>query len=200
MGDSSVGKTSIISRLCKNRFDPSVGATVGVDFQTRVIDVENTSICLQCWDTAGQERYRSLTRQYFRKSDAVVIVYDITNQRSFLNAREWITSAKEVISVDRNYSANEMDSIAFILVGNKLDLAEDEANRGVRKSDGLKLANQNSALFFEVSAADGRNIESAISEMATILKQNFDKDLERGKQNEDTILLDKHKKKKGCWC
>ena len=54
---------------------------------------------------------------------------DITNQRSFLNAREWITSAKEVISVDRNYSANEMDSIAFILVGNKLDLAEDEANR-----------------------------------------------------------------------
>ena len=73
-------------------------------------------------------------------------------------------------------------------------------DRGVRKSDGLKLANQNSALFFEVSAADGRNIESAISEMATILKKNFDKDLERGKQNEDTILLDKHKKKKGCWC
>ena len=73
-------------------------------------------------------------------------------------------------------------------------------DRGVRKSDGLKLANQSSALFFEVSAADGRNIESAISEMATILKQNFDKDLERGKQNEDTILLDKNKKKKGCWC
>ena len=55
-------------------------------------------------------------------------------------------------------------------------------------------------MFFEVSAADGRNIETAISEMATILKQNFDKDLERGKQNEDTILLDKKKKKKGCWC
>ena len=58
-----------------DRFDASVGATVGVDFQTRVMAVENTSICLQCWDTAGQERYRSLTRQYFRKSDAVVIVY-----------------------------------------------------------------------------------------------------------------------------
>ena len=151
------------SFIVLSRFDPSVGATVGVDFQTRVIAVENTSICLQCWDTAGQERYRSLTRQYFRKSDAVVIVYgkimissfhfiniqaiflmnknrtcmfqyynnqiDITNQRSFLNAREWITSAKEVISVDRNYSSSEMDSIAFVLVGNKLDLADDEANR-----------------------------------------------------------------------
>ena len=151
------------SLINSSRFDPSVGATVGVDFQTRVIAVENTSICLQCWDTAGQERYRSLTRQYFRKSDAVVVVYgkmiissleyvniqtilkliktllflfqyynhkiDITNQRSFLNAREWITSAKEVISVDRNYSSSEMDSIAFVLVGNKLDLADDEANR-----------------------------------------------------------------------
>ena len=73
-------------------------------------------------------------------------------------------------------------------------------HRGVRKADGLKLANQNGSMFFEVSAADGRNIETAISEMATILKQNFDKDLERGKQNEDTILLDKKKKKKGCWC
>ena len=67
------------------RFDPSVGATVGVDFQTRVIDVENTSICLQCWDTAGQERYRSLTRQYFRKSDAVVIVYG----KNLMNKNEY---------------------------------------------------------------------------------------------------------------
>lgn len=73
-------------------------------------------------------------------------------------------------------------------------------HRGVRKTDGLKLANQNGALFFEVSAADGRNIEPAITEMATILKQKFDKDLERGKKNEDTILLDKKKNKKGCWC
>ena len=72
--------------------------------------------------------------------------------------------------------------------------------RSVRKSDGLKLAKQNSAMFFEVSAADGRNIESAVSEMAALLKQNFDKDLERGKCNADTILLENKKKKKGCWC
>ena len=70
----------------------------------------------------------------------------------------------------------------------------------MRKADGLKLANQNSAMFFEVSAADGRNIESAVTEMATLLKQNFDNDLERGKRNADTILLEKRKNKKGCWC
>ena len=73
-------------------------------------------------------------------------------------------------------------------------------HRCVRKADGLKLANQNSAMFFEVSAADGRNIESAVAHMASVLKQNFDKDLERGKQNQDTILLAKSKKQKGCLC
>ena len=90
-----------------------------MDFHTKSLVVEGQSICLQCWDTAGQERYRSITRQYFRKADAVVIVYDISSEKSFLNARDWLESAVEGAG----------QSASLMLLGNKLDIAEDDLLR-----------------------------------------------------------------------
>lgn len=118
IGDSSVGKSSLITRFCSGEFKPGLKSTIGVDFHTRSILVEDQSVCLQCWDTAGQERYRAITRQYFRKTDAVIVVYDITSEKSFLNAREWLDSAVE--------GAHEA---ILLLIGNKLDLAQDDLLR-----------------------------------------------------------------------
>ena len=87
IGDSCVGKSSLIKRFCTGKFEPGLKSTIGVDFHTRSLIVEDESICLQCWDTAGQERYRAITTQYFRKADAVVVTYDITAEKTFLNAR-----------------------------------------------------------------------------------------------------------------
>ena len=119
IGDSSVGKSSLITRFCTGKFRPGLKSTIGVDFHTKSISVEEQTVCLQCWDTAGQERYRSITRQYFRKADAVVIVYDITSEKSFLNAQQWMESAVD--------GAGEWATL--MLVGNKLDLAEDDLLR-----------------------------------------------------------------------
>lgn len=96
-------------------------STIGVDFHTRSLVVDCQTVCLQCWDTAGQERYRAITKQYFRKADAVVIVYDITSERSFLNAREWLDSAVDGAG----------HGATLMLLGNKLDLAEDDLFRFV---------------------------------------------------------------------
>ena len=122
IGDSSVGKSSIVSRFCDESYDSNRTATLGVDFRNRLLMVEGVSVCLQCWDTAGQERFKSITRQYFRKSDAVVVVYDLTSERSFLNAREWIEDAKQSLG-------EGSQGVLFTLMGNKLDLVTDDTRR-----------------------------------------------------------------------
>ena len=119
IGDSCVGKSSIIKRFCTGVFHPGLKSTIGVDFHTKSVQVEGESVCLQCWDTAGQERYRAITHQYFRKSDAVIVVYDITSEKTFLNAREWLDNAVD--------GAGEQASL--LLLGNKMDLAQDDLLR-----------------------------------------------------------------------
>ena len=134
-------------QLIKNQLK-GMRSTIGVDFHTRSLLVERQTVCLQCWDTAGQERYRAITAQYFRKSDAVgmsrlsiaqphilslkpvvklekafpsqvVVVYDITSERSFLNAREWLESAVDGAGRE----------VSLMLLGNKLDQVEDDLFR-----------------------------------------------------------------------
>ncbi|TRY68944.1 hypothetical protein TCAL_03773 [Tigriopus californicus] len=184
IGDSSVGKSSLITRFCSGKFQPGLKSTIGVDFHTRSILVEDQSVCLQCWDTAGQERYRAITRQYFRKTDAVIVVYDITSEKSFLNAREWLDSAVE-----------GADEAILLLVGNKLDLAQDDLLRRVRKTQGLKLAEQYASQFGEVSAANGSNVEDTLTDLAKALLQREDQNMQNAL---NLILHEEPKKKRGC--
>ncbi|XP_042912951.1 ras-related protein Rab-13-like [Parasteatoda tepidariorum] len=94
VGDSGVGKTSILQRFCTNSFKTTYSATVGVDFQIKTLELEGERIALQLWDTAGQERFRSMTQQYFRKTDGIILVYDVTCETSFKNMRNWMNSIK----------------------------------------------------------------------------------------------------------
>uniref|UniRef100_A0A8R1I5C3 Uncharacterized protein n=1 Tax=Caenorhabditis japonica TaxID=281687 RepID=A0A8R1I5C3_CAEJA len=93
VGDSAVGKTCFLHRFCHNRFKPLFNATIGVDFTVKTMKIPpNRAIAMQLWDTAGQERFRSITKQYFRKADGVVLMFDVTSEQSFLNVRNWIDS------------------------------------------------------------------------------------------------------------
>ncbi|XP_006506408.1 EF-hand calcium-binding domain-containing protein 4B isoform X3 [Mus musculus] len=94
VGDSAVGKTSFLRRLCEARFSPGMAATVGIDYRVKTVTVDNAQVALQLWDTAGQERYRCISQQFFRKADGVAVMYDLTAKQSFLSIRQWLSSVE----------------------------------------------------------------------------------------------------------
>ncbi|XP_004070242.1 EF-hand calcium-binding domain-containing protein 4B [Oryzias latipes] len=170
VGNSSVGKTCFLRRFCDDCFHPGTCATVGVDYSVKTLTVDNSQVALQLWDTAGQERYRSITKQFFRKADGVVVMYDITAEQSFTAVRQWLSSVKE--------SANE--EIPIMLLGNKTDK---EMERKVEKKMGERLAKDCQLSVFECSAYSGENVLESMVHLARILKKQEDQEKEK------TVLL-----------
>ena len=152
IGDTSVGKTNILSKYLSNEFDPDSKATVGVEFGTKDFKIENNIVKVQIWDTAGQERYRSITNAYYKGAKGSLLVYDITNPKSFENLDKWLSDLK----------TNGEEKISIILLGNKSDLEEERkitTEQGKEKAEFYKLA------FMETSALNGNNIEKAFNEL-----------------------------------
>ncbi|XP_063400734.1 EF-hand calcium-binding domain-containing protein 4B-like [Mytilus trossulus] len=183
VGDSGVGKSSFIHRFCNDNFNPTFSATIGVDFQVKSLNLGGQSIVLQLWDTAGQERFRSITKQYFRKADGVVIMYDVNSEATYTNVRNWMESVQEGVE----------EGTVVLLVGNKTDIAESEADRAVKTKDGNKLSVEYDGIFFETSAKMGNNVKESMEAMASILKEKEDKDIEKALHLDDTAT-----KKKFC--
>nr|KAG5690775.1 hypothetical protein BaRGS_013065 [Batillaria attramentaria] len=166
-GDAAVGKSSFIVRLCKGKFVPNLSSTLGVDFQNKVLDVDGHTVALQLWDTAGQERFRSIAKSYFRRADGVLLLYDCTYERSFLNVREWLDAIED----------SSPKKIPIMLVGNKIDQRtemQQQGRRVVRYEDGQRLSREIDALFIESSAKDGSNIMEAVIELTRLLRTNED--------------------------
>ncbi|XP_072537178.1 ras and EF-hand domain-containing protein [Salminus brasiliensis] len=158
-GDAAVGKSSFLLRLCKNEFKGTTSATLGVDFQMKTLVVDGVPTVLQLWDTAGQERFRSIAKSYFRRADGVLLLYDVTCERSFLNVREWVDIIEDV----------SQDDVPIMLVGNKTDLRQQALQDGITcipTSYGEKLAMTYSSLFCETSAKEGSNIVEAVLHLA----------------------------------
>ncbi|XP_066472092.1 ras and EF-hand domain-containing protein [Tiliqua scincoides] len=158
-GDAAVGKSSFLMRLCKNEFRGNTSATLGVDFQMKRLIVDGEPTVLQLWDTAGQERFRSIAKSYFRRADGVLLLYDVTCEKSFLNVREWVDMIEDATH----------ENIPIMMVGNKADLRQVVSKQGqkcVPISYGEKLAMTYSALFCETSAKDGSNIVEAVLHLA----------------------------------
>ena len=118
IGDSTVGKTSILSRFTNGTFDSNYLATVGLDNFTKDDIIDNKTIRIKIWDTAGQERYRSLTKGFFRNADGIMLVYDVTNSDTYDNLKFWLQSIKNNMSAD-------MGEIPIIIIGNKIDCTEE---------------------------------------------------------------------------
>ena len=188
IGDSNVGKTSILKRFCKNIFSTSYISTVGIDFENKYIKIGKQTKNLQIWDTAGQERYKVLSRNYYNNSDAFMIVYDITNLKSFESVTNWIEQIKE----------NASENVKSILIGNKSDL---EVKRKIKTEEGKNLAKKNNINFYETSAQNGSNIEKAISDLVkeVINDDNFVKEYESNSPSQiSEEKFNKENKKKNC--
>eukprot|EP00904_Undaria_pinnatifida_P006461 jgi/Undpi1/2945/HiC_scaffold_14.g06322.m1 len=155
LGDQSVGKTSIITRFMYDNFDKNYQATIGIDFLSKTMYLEDRTVRLQLWDTAGQERFRSLIPSYIRDSSVAVIVYDITNRASFLNTSKWIEDV-------RNERGND---VVMMLVGNKTDLKE---RRQVSVEEGEDRAKAEGIMFIETSAKGGYNIKASLELPCTL--------------------------------
>uniref|UniRef100_A0A8C1JSY4 Calcium release activated channel regulator 2A n=1 Tax=Cyprinus carpio TaxID=7962 RepID=A0A8C1JSY4_CYPCA len=153
VGNSSVGKTSLLRRFCDNCFQSGTCATVGIDYSVKTLTVDNSQVALQMWDTAGQERYRSITKQFFRKADGVVVVYDITNEQTFTAVRQWLVSVEEGAGED----------IPIMLLGNKTDL---DGQREVPLGFAEKLAKDFQLIFYECSAFSSNNVTESMIHMA----------------------------------
>lgn len=156
LGEQSVGKTSLISRFMYDTFDSAYQATIGIDFLSKTMYLEDRAIRLQLWDTAGQERFRSLIPSYIRDCAAAVVVYDITNRTSFQSITKWI---EDVIS-ERHQQA------LIIIVGNKTDLND---KRQVSTEEGEAKAKEYDALFMESSAMSGSNVKQLFKKIASNL-------------------------------
>ncbi|XP_010899927.2 ras and EF-hand domain-containing protein isoform X2 [Esox lucius] len=130
-GDAGSGKSSFLLRLSLNEFKGDIQTTLGVDFQIKKMLVDGEKTNLQIWDTAGQERFRSIARTYFRKAHGVLLLYDVTSERSFLNIREWMDQIQE----------STVEKVPMCLIGNKVDLREEWPEGScVSSVDGERLA------------------------------------------------------------
>ncbi|XP_011064913.1 PREDICTED: ras-related protein Rab-37 isoform X1 [Acromyrmex echinatior] len=158
LGDSGVGKTSLLVQFDTGRFQPgNFAATVGIGFTNKVVTVDDTPIKLQIWDTAGQERFRSVTHAYYRDAHALLLLYDVTNKTSYDNIRAWLSEIRE--------HANE--DVVIMLLGNKSDCGTE---RAVKREDGERLAQEYKVPFMETSAKTGLNVELAFLAVARELK------------------------------
>ncbi|XP_074596490.1 ras and EF-hand domain-containing protein-like isoform X2 [Brevipalpus obovatus] len=186
IGDMSVGKSTLIYKIVKNKFVTNLCSTVGVDFHMKTLRVDKKTIAVQLWDTGGQERFRSITTSYFRKADGVLILYDVTNERSFINVRNWMSQISE-------YNGR---NIPVVLIGNKVDIRGKAAN-SVEYDRGKKLADEFDCPFFETSVKEGRNVFLAFGAIVRKMME-----IDRGPPRVNEVELEKKpvdiKKKKCC--
>ena len=192
LGDTMVGKSSIVLRFSDNKFDDNQFATIGIDFKTKYIKVRDASVKVLIWDTAGQEKFRNIAKQYYKGANGVLLIYDVGNRKSFERLEYWISELKE---------NNKIDELYTILVGNKIDLRE---KRVISREEGERYALNNNINYSEVSAKTGEGILELFNE---ITKGTMDKIFSaNGENNEDKeqiyAYLDsknlKKKKKKCC--
>ena len=195
IGDSSVGKSCLTAKAVKNNFEEYYQATVGFEFLTFNMKINDKVIKLQIWDTCGQEIYKSLISNFYRNSSLAVLVYAIDNKESFTHVENWLNDLKSQAS----------DDIRIFLVGNKSDLEEE---RKITREEGEKYKlDQHLDLFMETSAKTGQNAKNVLIEAAKILYNDFIKFDENKSNNKDkgkikgTELISKEtKKEKGKCC
>ncbi|GMM36515.1 Rab family GTPase [Saccharomycopsis crataegensis] len=178
LGESAVGKSSIIQRFTRNIFDEYQNATIGAAFISRIFEFRDDAnkvinkVKYEIWDTAGQERYKSLTPMYYRNANVAVIVFDLTEKSSFTRAKDWISELQlycdganiRIMSGDDEEQTNDdakSNSLLMILVGNKLDLIKkDGQERAVSNEELSQFVDEHKFVYIETSAKSGENIKN----------------------------------------
>lgn len=157
IGDSGVGKSCLLLMFADNTYTESYISTIGVDFKIKTIELDGKTIKLQIWDTAGQERFRTITSSYYRGAHGIIVVYDVTDQESFSNVRQWMQEIERYAS----------ENVNKLLVGNKCDLS---TKKVVDYTAAKEFADQMGIPFLETSAKNSTNVEQAFLTMASEIK------------------------------
>lgn len=152
IGESGVGKSSLVSRFVDDKFDAEIPATLGVDFRVKSINIDGSIVKLAIWDTAGQERFRTLSPSYYRGGQGIILVYDVSNRSSFDGLEYWIVEA------DTYCTQND---VVKMLIANKIDTS----NRMVPREEGLQFARRHKMLFIEASAKTKEGVQCAFEEL-----------------------------------
>jgi len=153
IGDAATGKSCLLHRFTEGRFKGDSTHTIGVEFGSKILELNGRTVKLQIWDTAGQERFRSVTRSYYRGAAACVVVYDITSRESYNHLHTWLNDARALAT----------SQLMVVLVGNKSDLAE---SRQVSYQEANNYAQENELHFLETSAKTGENVEEIFDKIA----------------------------------
>jgi small GTP-binding protein len=155
IGDPHVGKTCILRRFIFQDFSITGTMTIGVEFNSKIIEVDGKIVNLNIWDTAGQEMYRAITNQYYRNASGVLIVYDVTSRKSFNNIKLWLKD------LEKNC---DMTNIVKLLIGNKVDMP-----REVSQEEAKSFAARSKMAYIETSALSNSNIEQAFEEITKVM-------------------------------
>ena len=185
IGESKVGKTSVIKKYTQNKFGGVYLTTVGVDFQDKIINIDDKKIRLQIWDTAGQERFRNITKNYFNSSNGFLLIYDITDKDSLEHLNFWSAQIQ----------LNAPEKSKCVLVGNKCDL---EGSRAVSTEEGKMYAEKNKIKFFETSAKDGTNINEVFEYIANEIYKEQKMEMRSVTSSQVLSKEQTFKKKKKC--
>ena len=161
LGDSTVGKTCILLKYTDKIFQETHMMTIGLDYRLKTMTLQSgKEVKLQIWDTAGQDRFRSITKNYYKGSHGIILIYDVTSLKTFENVKSWVSQIHEEIS----------DKVVIYLVGNKIDM-DDE--RKVKTEEGQKLAEELGVPFVETSAKSGVNIDNIFSDITERIDKEF---------------------------
>ena len=185
LGDTNVGKTSVVLRFSDDKYNDNQLSTIGVDFRTKYMKLGENSVKVLIWDTAGQERFKNIAKQYYRGANGVLLIYDVCKRKSLEKIGFWLEELK---------TYNNIDELCIYLVGNKIDL---EGKRVITKEEGQKYAEDNQINYFEVSAKTGEGIHDLFND---IIKGSIDKLNIDDKDQIFAQLDNKTKKRKKKWC
>lgn len=192
IGDSGVGKSSLLVSFTSGTFDEDINATIGIDFKVKTVEVldahlgRRRQVSMQLWDTAGQERFRTLTSSYYRGANAVVLVYDVNEPQSFIGLQKWLEEANSYCRGD-----SDENGVVYLLIGNKVDRCSTEAEMAVGKATAQSFAKQHDMLFALTSAKTQVGVAQAFDEVA---RNVYDKLSEAGvaQQGRGTNLRDEN--------
>lgn len=178
VGDSTVGKTSVVNYYVDRVACTDFVSTVGVDFRNKTLKIDSEEVTIQLWDTAGQEKFRSITKSYFRRADAISLIFNVNDRDTFRDISDWMKSIDE-----------QMDKkVPIVLIGNKLDLGQEITYQEVEE-----LAEKYNVQFFFTSAKTGEGIEECFTALAHAIVENLKKPKE---PEEEDIKIDKYSEKK----
>lgn len=187
LGDTFAGKSCIIRRFIDDEFE-NLSPTIGVDFSAKDYTINNKTIKLQVYDTSGQEQFRSITSNYYKKADGILLIFDLTRVETYKNIEYWIKEMKD--------QSDDMDKVGIVLLGNKADLKNDKK---IEIKEGITLAKTLNTKYFETSALSGDNIKEAFQYLVEdIIRKKKEESDNDGVVLDNNIVVQKGNTKKCC--